>query len=109
MKDRIDRRRDARRQLKRPVKLCLVNSHRCVAGRMSDVSSSGVLVNVDQASEELVCGQRLLVGIAWTSQQVLLHSSSLVPATVTRSADLGDTQRVAIQFDQRLELPRLAA
>lgn len=109
MRHKIERRNNDRRRLERPVKLRLVDSHRCVTGQMYDISPSGLLVNIDQASKSLVRGQRLLVGIAWTSQQVLLHSSRLVKATVIRCSGLGDSQQVAIQFDQHLELSSLAA
>lgn len=108
MSIKTERRSDVRHPLVRPVKLRLADSYRCVSAQTCDISSTGVLVNI-QSSIGLVRGQRLLVGIAWTSQQVLLHSNSLVAATVVRCSGLGENQLVAIEFDHQLELARLAA
>jgi hypothetical protein len=98
-----ERRRDARLALQRPVKIQCAQTGRYLAGRTRDLSAGGALLEVDHPSL-LVAGQRLRVGVGWTSQQMLLRQDDLAQATVVRSLALGATQTVAVCFDQRQQL-----
>lgn len=99
----IERRRDARLAVERPIKLQCAQTGRYLSGRTSNLSASGALLEVDHPSL-LVPGQRLRLGIAWDNQRAILESPALAQATVIRSSARGATQHVAVRFDQRQEL-----
>ena len=82
-----DRRNSPRQLLDRPVKLRCEQTGRYLAGRTRDASPAGALIEVDHPSL-LVAGQRVSVGIAWSSRQMLLADADLVDATVVRSLAL---------------------
>jgi len=104
MTDKSDRRSYPRLQAIKPVKLRFPDTDRYLNGQTSVISGNGALVQITQPAPLLVRGRRLLVGIAWNHQQMLIYSDNLVEATVVRSLKLGDGQLVAIEFDQILEL-----
>ncbi len=98
-----DRRRDARLMLERPAKVQCLHTGRYLAGRTTNLSSSGALVEINHASL-LIPGQRVKVGIAQTSQDVILQAEQMSEATVVRSMGHRGSQTVAVMFDQRQEL-----
>jgi hypothetical protein len=98
-----ERRRDARLAMARPVKLQCMQTGRYLAAQTQNLSSGGALLEIDQPSL-LVAGQRLRVGVAWTSRQTVLHRDELAEATVVRSLAIGPRQSVAVCFDHRQEL-----
>ena len=98
-----DRRHDARLELSRPVKVKCLLTGRYLPGRSRNLSAGGALLEIDHPSL-LVPGQRVMIGVAHTRQDVILAAEDMTPATVVRSAGLQGTQTVAIQFDQRQEL-----
>lgn len=100
---RIERRRDARFAINRPVKLQCMQSGRFLTGSTHNLSASGALVEVNHPSL-LVPGQRLRMGVAWTKQQSILHASTMLDVVVVRSFGLGDSQQVALAFSQRQAL-----
>ena len=102
MTGKTDRRRYPRLKASKPVKLRFPDTNRYLTGRTSVISANGTLVQIVQPAALLVRGQRLLVGIAWNLQQMLIYSDNLVEATVARSVGMGDSQFVAIEFDQAL-------
>ena len=101
-------RREVRQRLNRPVKLRMVDNNRSLTGQMRNISSRGMLVDVDPSPFVLSCGLKLLAGIAWNSQHMLLHSNHMVAATVVRCSTTDDKQCVAIQFDHQLERAQAA-
>jgi hypothetical protein len=98
-----DRRRDARMPITRPIKLQCAETGRYMAGRTSNLSAGGALLEVDHPSL-LVAGQRLRLGIAWQDSQAVLASDTLAEAIVIRSLGSGTSQSVAIQFARRQAL-----
>jgi len=98
-----DRRQSPRFPLARPVKLRCMISGRYYGGHTRDVSSSGVMTQLDTPSL-LVPGQRVAVGIAEYERQPIIAADTMVEATVVRSLGLDGLQRVALQFDQRQQL-----
>lgn len=102
-----ERRRDARFPVARPVKLQCINTGRYVAGRTSNVSSSGALLELATPSL-LVPGQRLKMGVAWTRGQTIIPAERMTECTVVRSMGLGGVQHVALVFDQPQQLAATA-
>ena len=102
-----ERRHDVRSAVSRPVKIRCRLTERYYSGVTSNVSQGGAMIDVDHPSQ-MVDGQRLEVGIAWTNRQMLLSGDELVVATVMRSIGLNGRQRVAVRFDQRQELANSA-
>lgn len=102
-----ERRRETRFPVIRPVKLRCVESGRFLAGKTSNVSAGGALLELDSAAR-VTPGQRLEVGIAWNAGQALLSASSLTAATVIRAQPLNRRQRVALRFDHPQELAATA-
>lgn len=98
-----DRRRDARISMDRPVKVQCVMTGRYLAGATCNVSATGALLQINNASL-LVQGQRLRVGFAWNNQMALISNDQMTEAVVVRSLGLGGTQHVALSFDQRQQL-----
>ena len=104
MTGKIDRRRYPRLQASKPVKLRFPGTDRYLTGQTNVISANGTLVQIVQSAALLARGQRLLVGIAWNHQQMLIYSDNLVEATVARSVGMGDGQLVAIEFDHVLKM-----
>lgn len=103
-----DRRHSPRTRLQRPVKLQSLESGRLIAGQSVDVSASGLLVEVASShSLPLICGQRVAVALAWSSNQVLVKSASLQPAQVIRCLENQGHYRIALRLESAA--PRLAA
>jgi len=98
-----DRRYSPRFPLERPVKIRCLNSGRYYGGKTCDVSSTGVMTQIETPSL-LVPGQRVEVGIAEHSRQAILSADQMKQATVVRSLGLDGIQRVAVQFDQAQQL-----
>jgi hypothetical protein len=98
-----ERRRDARLEVTRPVKLQCPETGRYWAGRTCNVSPGGAMVEVAHPSL-LVPGQAVKLGVAWTNRQTLLNANDLVDATVVRSLGEGAVQYVAVSFAHRLPL-----
>ena len=94
-----ERRRAPRIQILRPVKIRCEATGKFYTGQTQNISDGGALFTVDHPSL-LVTGQKVRVGIAWASQQMLMNSSQLSPATVARSLGHDAKQDVAIYFDQ---------
>ncbi|MEX2215850.1 MAG: PilZ domain-containing protein [Phycisphaeraceae bacterium] len=107
MSSSSERRHDARLELTRPVKVKCLLTGRYLPGRSRNLSSGGALLEIDHPSL-LVPGQRILIGVAQTKQDVLLAADEMAPATVVRSAGLRGTQTVAVQFDHRQQLAMTA-
>lgn len=103
MPQREERRRDARTELDRPVKVQCQHTGKYMTGYTRNLSPSGALVQIDHPSL-MVPGQRIKVGVAHTRQNVILKQQEMSPATVVRSMGLGGTQTVALQFDRKQEL-----
>jgi hypothetical protein len=89
-----ERRRDARLEVRRPVKLHCAQTGRYWAGQTCNISPGGAMIQVAHPS--------LLV--AGTNRQALLSAGDMVDATVVRSLGGGDAQYVAVRFAQRLPL-----
>lgn len=100
---RRNRRKDQRFELDRPVKIQCTQTGRYYGGRVVDLSPSGALVVLTNPSL-MVPGQRVKLGIAWTSRQVVLDRAEMSEATVVRSLGRGSGQKVALFFDQRQDL-----
>jgi hypothetical protein len=98
-----DRRRDPRLEVRRPVKVHCLETGRYLAGTTCNLSPTGAMVEVAHPSL-LVPGQRVRVGIAWTTRQTVLNNDDLVDATVVRSLGEGAAQFLAVRFAQRLQL-----
>jgi len=103
-----DRRQSPRFPLARPVKLRCMVSGRYYGGQSRDVSSTGVMTELDSPSL-LVPGQRVAVGIAEHQKQPIIPADDMIEATVVRSLGLDGLQRVALQFDQRQQLAAAAS
>ena len=97
-----ERRLELRTALVRPLKLWCAHTGRYLSGTTQDVSATGALIEVDHPSL-LVSGQRVRVGIAWSSRHMLLGDADLIEARVLRSLGMGGSQRVALEFNQRQE------
>jgi hypothetical protein len=102
-----DRRRQGRTPLQRPVKVQCLITGKYLAGRTSNLSDAGLLLELDNPSL-LVPGQRVKVGIQQTRQDAVLKAKLMAGATVVRSMGIGGKQTVAIQFDQRQRLSKTA-
>ena len=98
-----ERRRDARLAMNRPVKVECEHAGRYVTGYTQNLSTTGALMDIDHPSL-MVPGQRVKVGVAYTRRSVIIKKEEMIPGTVVRSAGLGNTQTIAIQFDERQEL-----
>lgn len=98
-----DRRQDPRAPVERPVKLRCRETGRYYSGRTTNLSAGGARLIVAHPSL-LVNGQRVEIGIAWTSRDVVLSAGQLVGAAVVRSVGLGGSQQVALRFDARQPL-----
>jgi len=99
----VERRRDTRFPVIRPVKLRCVDNGRFLAAKTSNLSATGALLELDGPAR-VTPGQRLELGIAWNAGQVLLNASTLTTATVIRTQHDDQQQRVALRFDHRQEL-----
>lgn len=99
-----ERRRKPRVAMQYPAKIWCVDTGRFLAGSTQDLSAQGLLVQVDHASL-LIPGQRVRVGIAWSSHDMLLSRSQMLPGVVVRSLGHGGTQTVAVCFDALLTMP----
>ena len=64
---KAERRRHARHTASNPVKVRCMMTGKYMAGRLSNASASGAMLEVRQSSL-LVSGQRLQIGIAWNPQ-----------------------------------------
>ena len=98
-----ERRFEARTEMVRPLKLWCTHTGRYLSGATRDVSPTGAMIEIDHPSL-LVSGQRVRVGIAWSSRHMLLGDADLIEARVLRSLGMGGCQRVALEFNQRQEL-----
>lgn len=95
-----DHRRHPRTCVSLPVKLRPDDGpFRYLSGRTDNLSAGGALFHV-ASSSRLRPGQRVLVGIAATPRQAMLHADRFVPATILRAASLGHSQTLAIRFDR---------
>ncbi len=99
-----ERRRQARLTLAYPVKVWCVETGRFLAGQTHDLSAQGALIEVQNPSL-LVPGQRVRVGIAWSSREVVLSRKQMLPGVVVRSLGHGQQQHVAVSFDAAMILP----
>ncbi len=102
-----DRRREARLNIERPVKLQCQVTGRYVSGTTTNLSNSGMLIVIEHPSL-LVPGQRVKVGVQQTRQNVVIKANEMATATVVRSLGMRGRQTVAVQFDQRQRLSRSA-
>ena len=98
-----ERRRDARLELNRPVKVECAHTGRYVTGYTQNLSTTGALMDIDHPSL-MVPGQRIKIGVAYTRQSVIIKKDEMIPGTVVRSVGLGNIQTVAIQFDEPQEM-----
>ena len=103
-----ERRRAPRLALDCRAKVHLCDTGRYLAGKARNLSATGALLEIDHPSL-LVSGQRLRLGIAWSSRDAILPAQDMVSATVVRSLGLGAMQTVAISFDKAMALPAPAA
>ncbi len=99
----IERRRDTRLRMDRPVKVQCEMTGRYLSATTRNISATGMLMEINHASL-LVQGQRLRVGIAWNDHAALLPSSHMMQAVVVRSLGIDGRQHVAVHFDARQEL-----
>ncbi len=99
-----ERRRQARLSLAYPVKVWCVETGRFLAGQTHDLSAQGMMIEVQKPSL-LMPGQRVRVGIAWSSREVVLSQKQMLPGVVVRSLGHGQQQHVAVSFDAVMMLP----
>ncbi len=93
-----DRRRHVRMPLERPVKVRSGVTGRYIAGRTVDISDGGCLLRLE-GFHHLAAGQSVRVGIAYRPGQSLLLADDMLEGTVVRRLGHGDTQHVAITFE----------
>lgn len=102
-----ERRRDARYHIDRPAKLQCLETGRFIPGAITNVSASGAMLALQNASL-MVPGQRVRLGVAWTRQNALIAADSMIEGTVVRAAGFGKHQHVALSFDHQVELAQTA-
>lgn len=96
----LERRRDPRYALERPVKLqCDQTGARYLPGQMVNISSGGALLTVDHP-KHLQMGQEIRLAIASSMHQALLEADDAVTGVVIRCLGCGETQHVAVRFHQ---------
>lgn len=98
-----ERRLDARHPVQRPVKIQPEGGWRYYPGRTVNLSSGGALLELSIPAP-LRPGQRLRIGVAWSSRDVVLAGNSMLDARVVRSLGMDGRQLVAVAFAQRQEL-----
>lgn len=92
-----ERRRDARLDLHRPVKLQCNLTGRFIPARTRNLSVGGALIEL-RTRTPLLSGQTIRVGIADHDRQAILAHASMTPARVVRSLAHDGLQQVAIEF-----------
>ena len=94
----IERRRDTRYMLDRPIKLqCDQVGTRYLPGQTVNISAGGTMLEIDYP-QHMHVGQEVRVAIANTPQQALLESGDFVTGTIIRCLGCNATQHLAIQF-----------
>jgi len=94
----LERRRDRRYALTRPVKLqCDQMGVKFLPGAMVNISAGGAMLTVDY-TQRLQLGQEVRLAIASVAHQALLTADEALNGTVIRSLGCGGTQHVAIRF-----------
>lgn len=94
----IERRRDRRYVLERPVKLqCDQTGVRFLSGQMINISAGGAMLTVDHA-QHLQMGQEIRMVIANAAHQALLEADDALSGTVIRCLGCSQTQHLAIRF-----------
>ena len=94
-----ERRLFPRETITRPCTLFRRRTQRFVAARTCDLSPGGALLEVESA-RPLVPGEKLDVGVAWTSSPVIPRDA-LVEAKIVRVTERGpNRQVVAVRFDR---------
>ena len=97
------RRCEPRMRLVRPVKIHSPQLGRYWGAKTLNLSGGGALLDLTRSCP-LVPGQRIRLGIAGSDRQSLIRYEQMLDATVMRCARVGDSQNLALQFEQRQEL-----
>ena len=94
----IERRRDRRYVLDRPVKFqCDQAGTRYLTGHTVNISAGGAMLTVEHP-QHIQLGQEVKLSIASIAHQPLLEADDALTGTVIRCLGCGDTQHLAIRF-----------
>lgn len=93
-----DRRRFVRVPCERPVKVRCAVSGKYLAGETVDMSDGGCLMRLDRRVV-VEAGQAVRVGIAHRRGQGLILADDMVEGKIVRRLGHGDTQQVAVSFE----------
>ena len=101
------RRSTARAQATLPVKLQCGGTGKYTSGHTRNLSSDGVLIEVDRPTL-LAVGQSVRLGIAWTPRQTVIRASDITESNVIRSLGLRRQNHIAIRFHRSANLAATA-
>lgn len=95
-----DRRRSPRVAIQRPVKLQCGLTGRYLGGHTLDVSDSGLLIELNYPTS-LRPGAPLKLALDLTGKHPVVRQADMIDAKVVRRLQLGETCRVAVDYDSQ--------